>query len=657
MDRNGDSVINDGSELFGDKTKLQDGTDAASGFEALAELDSNSDGVINTSDTAYTQLKVWQDENMDGISNTDELKSLEEAGISSISLNYTAAETTDETAGTFLTRSSSVAFNDGVEALLGEFQLDSDIIDSVDDFDGVISEDILALPNVRSVGKMPSLHNAMAKDTTGALKDLVVRFEASRDLAERESLVRDILLAICGVTDLDEDNRGTNIDARELAVVETVIGRYFSCNGTICPNPEASFILQRAFGEICSAYYCEMVWDDIKNYIGCIETVTDENGNTYKNLTFLNLLLRLRLEHGDVDEIIVGDIGRYLAFSDKEAFVDFKHYFTSANADYEQLIEDSCGGILGTSENDTLNSFRKLDTVLIGKAGDDSLSGTNGDELMIGGSGNDTLNGSEGNDVFEGGAGNDTLLGSVGDDIYFFGRGHGTDTITDSSGLNKIKFFDDIQPTDIVLSKVSGTFNLAIQIEGTEDKIILYNYFNTTSGVDYTNFIYIFSDGTVWTKDDITAMLKVVKGTEAGETLNPIYEESSLYGYGGDDTLYGSAGSDILDGGTGNDALRGQGGEDTYIFGRGYGTDTIYDTIEQNTIQFSEGISLTDIILNQNNFNLELQISGTEDKLVLFDYFRIGNGVDYTNFVYKFADGTIAAIDKENLVFQTQQSA
>ena len=42
-DRNADGVINDGSELFGNNTVLDDGDKADNGFAALSELDDNGE--------------------------------------------------------------------------------------------------------------------------------------------------------------------------------------------------------------------------------------------------------------------------------------------------------------------------------------------------------------------------------------------------------------------------------------------------------------------------------------------------------------------------------------------------------------------------------------------------------------------------------------
>lgn len=57
-----------------------------------------------------------------------------------------------------------------------------------------------------------------------------------------------------------------------------------------------------------------------------------------------------------------------------------------------------------------------------------------------------------------------------------------------------------------------------------------------------------------------------------------------LFERGNDDHIYGSSGDDLISGGAGNDVLAGESGADTYVFGRGYGSDTIGDYAE-NGIQ------------------------------------------------------------------------
>ena len=77
-DINNNGQIDDGTELFGNNSVLSSGEKAANGFEALADLDSNSDGVFNSSDAAWNQVKVWKDANQNGEVDEEELLTLEQ---------------------------------------------------------------------------------------------------------------------------------------------------------------------------------------------------------------------------------------------------------------------------------------------------------------------------------------------------------------------------------------------------------------------------------------------------------------------------------------------------------------------------------------------------------------------------------------------------
>lgn len=58
-DLDGDGAITSGRELFGSATRLRSGELARDGFEALAELDENHDGVVDAKDPAFSQLLAW----------------------------------------------------------------------------------------------------------------------------------------------------------------------------------------------------------------------------------------------------------------------------------------------------------------------------------------------------------------------------------------------------------------------------------------------------------------------------------------------------------------------------------------------------------------------------------------------------------------------
>ncbi len=91
LDRDGNGTIDSGRELFGDNTLLSNGQLAANAYEALADRDGNGDGKIDASDSVFNDLRVWQDRNHDGISQADELHTLAELGINSISTESTGA--------------------------------------------------------------------------------------------------------------------------------------------------------------------------------------------------------------------------------------------------------------------------------------------------------------------------------------------------------------------------------------------------------------------------------------------------------------------------------------------------------------------------------------------------------------------------------------
>jgi len=111
LDRNHDGVINDGGELFGSATRLAGGGTAGNGYVALAEIDSNGDGVIDAKDSLYADLRVWVDANADGVSQADELKTL--ASLRIASLNLDARRDGAEDHGNLIGLSSTYTTDDG----------------------------------------------------------------------------------------------------------------------------------------------------------------------------------------------------------------------------------------------------------------------------------------------------------------------------------------------------------------------------------------------------------------------------------------------------------------------------------------------------------------------------------------------------------------
>lgn len=53
---------------------------AKSGYQALSYYDTNSDNVVDATDTRFEELKLWIDSNGDGVTDQGELKTLSEMG-------------------------------------------------------------------------------------------------------------------------------------------------------------------------------------------------------------------------------------------------------------------------------------------------------------------------------------------------------------------------------------------------------------------------------------------------------------------------------------------------------------------------------------------------------------------------------------------------
>ena len=682
LDRDGNGKIEAGKELFGDRTILDDGKTASSGFAALAALDSNRDGVIDAKDVKFSELRIWVDKDGNGISMPDELLTLEEAGIKSLNLSNAFIGKVDENGNT-IARVGSFTRTDGTTADMKEFFLQRDTADVQMTNSVEIPEDIMNLPEIHPMGNTYSLRQAMARDVTGTLKQLVQDFISTSDVSARQAKLQDILFTWAGASQINPTSRGSSFDARKLAVLETVTGTSYRNSPTSSPTATEAPILERSYTVLL-----ESVYTMLSMQTGLAEVFRKfnysldlESKNPIKlDVSSVQAYLDKQLQSDAVTgEKMLAEVTRVLRnrgiISDVE-FAHLREYFAQKSIRYQKIIDtaplttilgsdvsDSISGVVDRDNviaagdgNDALTGSSRND-LLYGDDGDDYLQGLNGNDTLVGGEGRDNLYGQDGNDTLIGGTGNDQLRGGTGDDTYRFSRGDGTDYIEETDGFDTIQLGEGILPEDVILQTVSGYGNkisLEITIKNTTDKILVDGHFGTRiynsdrlHADNPRNQIerIIFSNGVSWGIDEIHRRAHDMVGTNNTDHLVSFedgaytyhglggndsviggFANDFLYGDDGNDTIYGYGGNDVLSGGVGDDQLRGGSGDDVYLFSRGDGVDYIEETDGFDTIQFGEGISPNDVVArvistNGNNISLELSIAGTNDKMIIHRHF------------------------------------
>ncbi len=592
LDRNGNGTIDDGTELFGDSTPLFDSEGmligrARDGFDALAQEDTNGDGVVDRADANWSALRVWRDLNQDGASQADELFTLEELGILGLNVEK-KFNRTPLANGNLIADLGTYVRADGSSGTLGEVTAQMGDIDLIEDtFRSRFAERLpltdvaLDLPDMSGSGAVRSLREAVT--LSPALAAVLADYAGAETRAAQMDLLDALIiewgrtsgLAVSGdgayggaetvirVAGVAMGSAAHDAWVDKLQTLERFNGRTFAVAPagatavTVDLFAERRHLLDQAWQTLRGAVYDGLLLQTrLQPYLAQLALVPGESGIRFD---FDGMHAAFASRHAVAPAEAVRDlmdfqrlIGPSLVGLGWEGYGMLRNWVVQADADPQTratvaaaLAEFGYPGLTFAGNGSNAND------IVVGADQGALLQGRGGNDLVLGGGGDDELHG---------GAGDDLLYGGAGSDVYRFHLGDGNDLVAETHGdigEDELHFGPGMTPSDLAL-RVDGDRLVFAHANG-RDSITILNWFNPENSDRYRLDAVVFDDGRRFALDGIRF------GTDEAETMTGEAASNILLGGGGDDTLVGGAGNDWLDGGQGADYMVGGDGDDTYL--------------------------------------------------------------------------------------------
>jgi Ca2+-binding RTX toxin-like protein len=601
-DVNANGKIDDLGEMFGNRT--------TGGFDILATYDSNADGVINASDVVFASLKVWQDLNQDGETQSGELKTLAELGIVSISLNHNAPEQATNILGNVVAQVGTFKYSNGTTRGIADVALQIDQMTTRWTGDETVSSAAAVLPDLKGFGELTGLRIAMTDDA--ALLTLVDDLTGSTQ-ASYAALAADVEAILCrwaGVDGVAATAIGSNgFDARKLAFLEKYTGQQLmprDGNGDL---------------DLVNLDEIEALWADQLPRLTLRLAVQGPLDDLFAGFTY------------DAEtEVLIATAADSLSDLLHDLIDDLPSVHNDALAQWDEWapLIGAISESAKRSDGNALRSdflFTQLVSAMDGVAQPLSIAelaeGLGLDNVRIGTSGAETLtrNSTERTMIYYGSGGNDTLTGGTGQDVYVFGRTIGDVTINDvenNAGGDRIAFAF-LNRADVTLERDGN--DLLITVTATDETIRVTGQFapvvpfssdillSTNKGVEEI----VFADGSVMGIPEI--MIAVGTGTA------------------GNDHLVGTMHSDALLGEAGDDLMEGGDNADIYVVNAGEGDDVIHDVQTtpllraMDMLVFGDEIAPDDLTFARtgtDNNDLLITIGANGDSVLIKDQFDYG---------------------------------
>lgn len=395
---NGDGEIDQARELAFSLW----GNDGDTDLQALRRaFDDNNDDVLNSQDAVWSELRIWQDLDQDGETDSGELRTLSDWGITQINLTY----------------DNGAAY--------------SDTEDDLRIFDNTLSGSASYTRNGQTVaggvGDVSLGYSSVGWRRIDDQYGYLIEFESGQQLrfAELENYISSSLDLVSERFDGAEgDSRNNQIDARNHTLSVQISG-----------------------GAGADAIYGGHMDDFLSGDAGA-DHLLGYGGNDHIFFDAQDTIVRGG--SGYDTAIYTGTTGIAFDLQANEFEAAFggsgNDVFHAGYAGYSVALYGGDGNdqlnasytddmLSGDGGNDIINA-RSGDDIVMGGAGADHLRGDGGDDLVLGGDGDDNLNGGTGDDMLFGGAGDDLFWGDVGDD-YLEG-GEGADTLRGGNGDDQV---------------------------------------------------------------------------------------------------------------------------------------------------------------------------------------------------------------------------
>ncbi len=612
LDRNGNGTIDNGGELFGVDTVLANGPNAGlkarSGFEALADLDSNGDHLFDAQDAAYGDVRMWRDLNQDGISQADELQTLAEAGIASINLNAIATNIR-LAGGNVQTAAGTYTRTDGQTGSVGEFDTGS-----------TGNLDLAQNPFYREYTDTIPLTDAAqtVPDMQGS--------GAVRDLQEAASLSDNLASVLNGLVDA-----GWQSKAQLMASLDEVIDLWASTSTLETSQKKAADMgftlafsipgatsneMQRLASEgmpgvdefmldawypVDAAHYATIKAQvqALGHMMGVLEKF---NGQTFLDFPAAG---GIRMGNGTA----VGLENVTPQYSDEwglptQSTISFAFALPTLTGTHIQLLQQSYDAMKQSVYDGLVLQTRLkpyLDAI-------DLVIDDNGISFDFG------------------------EIGSALEGRYNLMPGEAVRDLLDiqrlvGSNLNGMGWDSYGQLRHWLADSAS--------LSDANQRTLRLN--------DLVAALAEFGYPGLRTSGDGSGANEVVIGADTGATLN---------GGAGNDLVLGSDGDDTLSGGSGTDVLYGGKGNDTYIFNLGDGSDTVVESDGANgtdVLQFGAGIAMGDLDIYVDGDKLVFAHLNGSDKLSIANWFNSISDSAHRLDAVRFADGTLLQLDAVQL--------